>query len=29
MIIQRYDDSRKEEVRGVVLEVLMEHGFPG
>jgi putative acetyltransferase len=27
MIIQRYDDSRKEEVRGVVLEVLMEHGF--
>ncbi|MGB9938720.1 GNAT family N-acetyltransferase [Methanosarcina sp.] len=27
MIIQRYDDSRKEEVRDVVLEVLMEHGF--
>lgn len=27
MIIQRYDDSRKEEVREVVLEVLMEHGF--
>jgi putative acetyltransferase len=27
MIIQRYDDSRKEEVRSVVLEVLMEHGF--
>jgi putative acetyltransferase len=27
MIIQRYDDSRKEEVREVVLEVLLEHGF--
>lgn len=27
MIIQRYDDSRKEEVRDVVLEVLLEHGF--
>ncbi len=27
MIIQKYDDSRKEEVREVVLEVLMEHGF--
>lgn len=27
MKIQRYDDSRKEEVREVVLEVLMEHGF--
>ncbi len=27
MIIQRYDDSRKEEVREVVLGVLMEHGF--
>lgn len=27
MIIQRYEDSRKEEVREVVLEVLLEHGF--
>lgn len=27
MIVQRYDDSRKEEVREVVLEVLLEHGF--
>jgi len=27
MIIQRYDDSRKEEVHDVVLEVLLEHGF--
>jgi putative acetyltransferase len=27
MEIQRYDESRKEEVRDVVLEVLMEHGF--
>src|SRR5512138_184183 len=27
MIIQRYDDSRIEEVRDVVLEVLLEHGF--
>lgn len=27
MIIQMYDDSRKEEVREVVLEVLLEHGF--
>ena len=27
MIIQRYDDSRKEEVREVILEVLLEHGF--
>ena len=27
MIIQRYDDSRKEEVREVVLGVLAEHGF--
>lgn len=27
MIIQRYDDSRQEEVREVVLEVLLEHGF--
>ncbi len=27
MIIQLYDDSRKEEVRDVVLEVLLEHGF--
>jgi len=27
MIIQRYDDSRQEEVRDVVLEVLLEHGF--
>lgn len=27
MIIQRYEDSRKEEVREVVLEVLKEHGF--
>jgi putative acetyltransferase len=27
MIIQRYDESRKEEVRDVVLEVLLEHGF--
>ena len=27
MIIQRYEDSRKEEVREVVLEVLQEHGF--
>lgn len=27
MIIQRYDDSRKEEVCDVVLGVLMEHGF--
>lgn len=27
MIIQRYDDSRKEEVHDVVLDVLQEHGF--
>lgn len=27
MIIQRYDDSRKEEVRTVVQGVLLEHGF--
>lgn len=27
MIIQSYDESRKEEVRNVVLEVLLEHGF--
>jgi putative acetyltransferase len=27
MIIQRYDNSRQEEVRDVVLEVLLEHGF--
>ncbi|WP_410509107.1 GNAT family N-acetyltransferase [Methanosarcina hadiensis] len=27
MIIQRYDGSRKEEVREAVLEVLLEHGF--
>jgi len=27
MIIQTYDESRKEEVRDVVLEVLLEHGF--
>ncbi len=27
MIIQRYDDSRIEEVREVILEVLQEHGF--
>ena len=27
MIIQKYEDSRKEEVREVVLEVLKEHGF--
>jgi len=27
MIIQSYDESRKEEVRDVVLEVLLEHGF--
>jgi putative acetyltransferase len=27
MEIQRYDESRKEEVSDVVLEVLMEHGF--
>lgn len=27
MIIQRYDDSRQEEVRDVILEVLLEHGF--
>ena len=27
MIVQIYDDSRKEEVRDVVLGVLMEHGF--
>ena len=27
MIIQTYEDSRKEEVREVVLEVLLEHGF--
>ncbi|MGB9133711.1 MAG: GNAT family N-acetyltransferase [Methanosarcina sp.] len=27
MIIQIYDDSRKEEVHDVVLDVLQEHGF--
>jgi putative acetyltransferase len=27
MIIQMYDDSRIDEVREVVLEVLLEHGF--
>jgi len=27
MIIQKYEDSRMEEVREVVLEVLKEHGF--
>ena len=27
MIIQRYDDSRKEEVHDLVLGVLLEHGF--
>jgi len=27
MIIQRYDSSREEEVREVVLGVLLEHGF--
>jgi putative acetyltransferase len=27
MIIQMYDDSRVDEVREVVLEVLLEHGF--
>jgi putative acetyltransferase len=27
MIIQMYEDSRQEEVRDVVLEVLLEHGF--
>jgi len=27
MIIQRYEDSRKEEVCDVVLDVLLEHGF--
>lgn len=27
MIIQIYDDSRKEEVHDVVLDVLLEHGF--
>jgi putative acetyltransferase len=27
MIIQRYEDSRKEEVFDVVLEILKEHGF--
>ena len=27
MIIQRYEDSRKEEVCDVVLDILMEHGF--
>ena len=27
MIIQIYDDSRKEEVRDIILEVLLEHGF--
>lgn len=27
MIIQRYDDTRKEEVRDLVFGVLLEHGF--
>jgi putative acetyltransferase len=27
VIIESYDDSRQEEVRDVVLEVLLEHGF--
>ena len=27
MIIQRYDDSRREEVHDLVLGVLLEHGF--
>lgn len=27
MIIQRYDDTRKEEVHNLVLGVLLEHGF--
>jgi putative acetyltransferase len=27
MIIQRYDDSKKEEVHDIVLGVLLEHGF--
>jgi putative acetyltransferase len=27
MIIQRYDDTRKEEVHDLVLGVLLEHGF--
>jgi putative acetyltransferase len=27
MIIQRYEDSRKEEVCDIVLDVLLEHGF--
>ncbi len=27
MIIQRYEDSRKEEVCDVVLDILLEHGF--
>lgn len=27
MIIQIYDDSRKGEVRDIILEVLLEHGF--
>lgn len=27
MIIQKYDDSRKEEVRSLILDVLLEHGF--
>jgi len=27
MIIQIYDDSRKEEVRDIIFEVLLEHGF--
>lgn len=27
MIIQRYDDTRKEEVHDLVLSVLLEHGF--
>lgn len=27
MIIQKYEDSRKEEVRCLILDVLLEHGF--
>lgn len=27
MIIQKYDDSRKEEVRSLIFDVLLEHGF--
>jgi putative acetyltransferase len=27
MIIQRYDDSKKKEVRDIILKILLEHGF--